>query len=100
MLQAASARAAGVAMEIAQSMLVTVLNAGMAAGPFLGGALYAAHGTSPLPWTSLGLFAAVLAMATAMGCTAFPASSAAPTSSPAAQEQPADTMAAASHTSS
>jgi predicted MFS family arabinose efflux permease len=100
MLQAASARAAGSAMEIAQSMLVTMLNAGMAAGPFLGGALYAAHGTSPLPWTSLGLFAAVLALATAMGRTAFPTLSDAPTNIPASQEQPADALAVTSRTSS
>ncbi|MEU1458087.1 MFS transporter [Streptomyces avermitilis] len=101
MLQAASARAAGSAMEIAQSMLVTMLNAGMAAGPLLGGALYAEEGTSPLPWTSLGLFAAVLALAAVAGRTAFPALTAAhdaPGNSPAPQEESDDTLAATSRT--
>lgn len=98
MLQAASARAAGSAMEIAQSMLVTMLNAGMAAGPFLGGALYAAQGTGPLPWTSLGLFAAVLALSAAMGRTAFPAAGDAPADSPALREETGDALATTSRT--
>jgi predicted MFS family arabinose efflux permease len=72
MLQAASARAAGASVEVAQSMLVTMLNAGMAAGPLLGGVLYAAEGTTPLAWTSLGIFAAVLLTATSTGRRAFP----------------------------
>ncbi|MFF7339719.1 MFS transporter [Streptomyces sp. NPDC008163] len=72
MLQAASARAAGPAMEIAQSLLVTMLNAGMAGGPLLGGALCSAHGIGPLPWTSLALFATVLVLAAATRRTAFP----------------------------
>jgi predicted MFS family arabinose efflux permease len=95
MLQAASARAAGSSMEIAQSMLVTMLNAGMAAGPLLGGALYAAQGTSPLPWTSLGVFAAVLALSTATGRTAFPTPT---TGSPAPQEQHTEALATPART--
>ncbi|MFG2793498.1 MFS transporter [Streptomyces sp. NPDC048419] len=94
MLQAASARSAGSAMEIAQSMLVTMLNAGMAAGPLLGGALYAAHGTGPLPWVSLGVFAAVLVLAVVSGRSAFPvdATGAAPENTPAPQDQHTDAL--------
>jgi predicted MFS family arabinose efflux permease len=99
MLQAASARAAGSAMEIAQSLLVTMLNAGMAAGPLLGGALYAVQGIGPLPWTSLGLFAAVLVLATVRGRIAFPASGDVPAPGPAPQEQSADTLASPARTS-
>ncbi|MDX3230459.1 MFS transporter [Streptomyces sp. ME19-01-6] len=101
MLQAASARAAGSAMEIAQSLLVTMLNAGMAAGPLLGGALYATHSTGPLPWASLGLFAAVLGLAALTGRTAFPATTIgdAPEPGSAPQNQPDDVPAAASRTS-
>ncbi|WP_063754370.1 MFS transporter [Streptomyces sp. NRRL S-1813] len=72
MLQAASARVADSSLEVAQSMLVTMLNAGMAAGPLLGGVLYAADGTAPLAWTSLGIFAVVLLIAASMGRRAFP----------------------------
>ncbi|MER7202311.1 MFS transporter [Streptomyces sp. CB01635] len=100
MLQAASARAAGSAMEIAQSLLVTMLNAGMAAGPLLGGALYATQGAGPLPWTSLGLFAAVLALAALTGRTAFPATTGddASASSTTPQDQQADPLVSTSRT--
>ncbi|MCZ4101056.1 MFS transporter [Streptomyces sp. H39-C1] len=72
MLQTASARLAGPAVEVAQSMLVTMLNAGMTAGPLLGGALYAATGTRALAWTSLGIFLAVLLTATTTARRALP----------------------------
>lgn len=65
MFQAASANAAGPALDVAQAMLVTVLNAGMAAGAALGG-LALGSGTDTLAWISLTIFAATLVSA-AMG---------------------------------
>ncbi|MFF1715953.1 MFS transporter [Streptomyces sp. NPDC058268] len=82
MLQASSARAAGASVELAQSMLVTMLNAGMAVGPLLGGVLYSADKTTPLPWASLGIFAVVLLIAATMGRRAFPQSTQAPQATP------------------
>lgn len=55
MFQAASAKAAGPAIDVAQAMLVTVLNAGMAAGAALGG-LALGTGTDTLAWISLTNF--------------------------------------------
>lgn len=71
MFQAASAKAAESALDVAQAMLVTVLNAGMAAGAALGGLALGA-GTSTLAWISLAVFAATLAAAVLGRRHAFP----------------------------
>jgi predicted MFS family arabinose efflux permease len=54
----ASARAAGPAADLAQSMLVTVWNAGMAGGGLLGAALLSSLGAAALPWATLVLLVA------------------------------------------
>lgn len=71
MFQAASAQAAGSAVDLAQAMLVTVLNAGMAAGAALGGFALGA-GTGTLAWISLAIFTATLAAALLGRRHAFP----------------------------
>ncbi|GAB7534592.1 MFS transporter [Burkholderia sp. 3C] len=58
LFQTASSRAAGDAADLAQSMLVTVWNAGMAGGGLLGAALLPSIGAAALPWAVLGLLAA------------------------------------------
>jgi predicted MFS family arabinose efflux permease len=58
LFQTASARAAGDAADLAQSMLVTVWNAGMAGGGLLGAALLPSFGAGSLPWAALALLAA------------------------------------------
>jgi hypothetical protein len=71
MFQAASAKAAEPAIDVAQAMLVTVLNAGMAAGAALGGLALGA-GTGTLGWISLAIFAATLVAAELGRRQAFP----------------------------
>ncbi|WP_280119022.1 MFS transporter [Streptomyces albofaciens] len=73
MFQAASARAAGPAADVAQSMIVTVLNAGMSIGSVTGGVALGFGGVAVLPWISCAVF--VLAAAIAVGArrNAFPA---------------------------
>ncbi|MFD4482973.1 MFS transporter [Streptomyces sp. NPDC058471] len=73
MFQAAAAKAGGTAAEVAQAMLVTVLNAGMALGSVSGGLALDWHGVAALPWVSLIAFVAALLLATAARRTAFPA---------------------------
>lgn len=75
MFQAAAAKAGGTAAEVAQAMLVTVLNAGMALGSVSGGLALDRHGVAALPWVSLVAFAAALLLAAAARRTAFPAPS-------------------------
>jgi len=58
--QAASAGAAGGSAEVAQSMLVTVLNAGMAAGSLTGGIALSSVSVRALPWVGVVIFAAAL----------------------------------------
>ena len=67
LFQTASARAAGEASDLAQSMLVTVWNAGMAGGGLLGAALLPSFGAAALPWAVLALLAAASLPAAAMG---------------------------------
>ncbi|WP_229722599.1 MFS transporter [Xylophilus rhododendri] len=55
LFQTASARAAGEAGDLAQSMLVTVWNAGMAGGGLLGALLLPRYGAGALPWAVLVL---------------------------------------------
>ncbi|WP_369174369.1 MFS transporter [Streptomyces sp. R28] len=80
MFQAAAAKAAGTAAEVAQAMLVTVLNAGMSLGSMTGGLILSGRGVGALPWTSLIVFAAALVLAAATRRTAFAAP--APTAHP------------------
>ena len=73
MLQAAAARAAGPGSDVAQSMLVTVLNAGMSAGAASGGAALAGAGIGTLAPISFAIFAATLVLALVARRHAFPA---------------------------
>lgn len=104
MLQAAAARAAGPGGDVAQSMLVTVLNAGMSAGAASGGAALAGAGVSTLALISFAIFAATLALALVARRYAFPApqrSGAEPSSDRSltrkANRDPSDRRALASH---
>lgn len=72
MLQAAAARVAGSATDVAQSMLVTVLNGGMAAGAATGGVALAGGGVGVLPAISCAIFCAALALALLARRHAFP----------------------------
>ena len=69
LFQTASARAAGEAADLAQSMLVTVWNAGMAGGGLLGAALLSSFGAAAMPWAVLALLAAACLPASALGST-------------------------------
>lgn len=72
MFQAASAKAAGPATDVAQSMLVTVLNAGMSAGALTGGIALESAGVDSLAWISFAIFAAALLLAILARRSAFP----------------------------
>lgn len=76
MFQAASARAAGSAAEVAQAMIVTVLNAGMSLGSVAGGLSLGLSDVATLPWVSFAVFALALALAIGARRHAFPAPSA------------------------
>lgn len=71
-LQTASANAAGDAVDVAQSMLVTVLNAGMAAGSLTGGIALSNLDVDALPWVGVVIFAAALAVVSGARRYAFP----------------------------
>lgn len=73
LFQTASARAAGEAADLAQSMLVTVWNAGMAGGGLLGAALLPSFGAAALPWAALALLAAAWTATLGLGRVATPA---------------------------
>lgn len=60
LLQTASAEAAGEAGDVAQSLVVTCWNIGIAGGGVLGGLLLTGAGTASLPWAALLLLAAAL----------------------------------------
>lgn len=72
MLQAAAARVAGSATDVAQSMLATVLNGGMSAGGATGGVALAAGGVGVLPAISCAIFCAALVLALLARRHAFP----------------------------
>lgn len=72
MFQAASAKAAGPATDVAQSMLVTVLNAGMSGGALTGGIALESAGVGSLAWISFAIFAAALLLAILARRNAFP----------------------------
>lgn len=63
LFQTASAQAAGDAADLAQSMIVTVWNLGIAGGGIAGGILLESVGVVSLPWAVLGLLVLTLAMA-------------------------------------
>jgi predicted MFS family arabinose efflux permease len=79
MFQAAAAKAGGSAAEVAQAMLVTVLNVGMSLGSASGGLALNWHGVAALPWVSLVAFVAALLLVAAGRRAAFPAPSVAST---------------------
>ncbi|MEJ7786651.1 MAG: MFS transporter [Solirubrobacteraceae bacterium] len=58
--QAICATVARRASDVAQSLLVTALNAGMAAGSAAGGLALGTGGPATLPWVSFAIFAAAL----------------------------------------
>lgn len=64
MFQAACARAAGDAIDLAQSVLVTLFNAGMATGSLVGGLALHTASAAVLPWISATMFAVTLAALT------------------------------------
>lgn len=70
--QTASAGAAGGSVDVAQSMLVTVLNAGMAAGSLTGGIALSSLGVGALPWVGLAIFAGALGLVSGARRHAFP----------------------------
>lgn len=73
MFQAACARAAGDAIDLAQSVLVTLFNAGMALGSLIGGVtLHLSGNATALPWVSCAIFAATLTMLAANRKRALP----------------------------
>ncbi|AWB94517.1 MFS transporter [Agromyces badenianii] len=70
LLQAAPARIAGDAADVAQSMVVATWNGSIAAGAFLGGLALDAMGVEVLPWLALALLV-VAALIAATACAAF-----------------------------
>lgn len=63
LLQTASANTAGDAADVAQSMIVTVWNLGIAAGSITGGLLLDHAGVASFPWAISGLLACTLLVA-------------------------------------
>ncbi|RKP43284.1 MFS transporter [Trinickia fusca] len=63
LFQTASAKIAGEAAEVAQSMIVTVWNVAMAGAGIVGGALLGACGAASLPWAMVALLFAAGAVA-------------------------------------
>lgn len=62
LFQTASAKTAGEAADVAQSMIVTIWNLAMAGGGILGGFLLEKAGVGPFPWTVIAilLFALII----------------------------------------
>lgn len=60
--QTACARVAGPLVDRAQSLLVTIFNAGMALGSAIGGAVLAGVGNHTLSWLSLAVFLTIIAV--------------------------------------
>ncbi len=73
LFQTASAKAAGAAADVAQSMIVTVWNTAVAAGGLIGGLLLETRGVTAFPWTVAALLAAAMAAAYAARRAGFPA---------------------------
>ncbi|MER8046006.1 MFS transporter [Streptomyces sp. NPDC094032] len=72
LLQTAVADAAADASDIAQSLLVTCWNAGIAGGAVVGGALLDRSGPQALPWTALALLVVCLTVTLTARRYAFP----------------------------
>ena len=62
LFQTASAKAAGKAADVAQSMLVTTWNLAIAGGGILGGLLLSGFGVAPFPWVLAALLIATFAV--------------------------------------
>jgi len=62
LFQTASAKAAGKAADVAQSMLVTTWNLAIAGGGILGGLLLSGFGVAPFPWVLAALLVATFAV--------------------------------------
>lgn len=63
LFQTASAKTAGGAADVAQSMLVTAWNAAIAGGGLVGGILLESFGVASFPWALVALLAPTLAVA-------------------------------------
>jgi predicted MFS family arabinose efflux permease len=63
LFQTASAKTAGEAADVAQSMIVTVWNLAIAGGGIVGGALLETLGVHALPWTTCGVLLATFIVA-------------------------------------
>ncbi len=72
LLQTASAEAAGAAGDVAQSLVVTCWNIGIAGGGIIGGLLLTGIGTPSLPWAALALLVPALAVVAAASRHGFP----------------------------
>lgn len=72
LLQTASAEAAGTAGDVAQSLVVTCWNLGIAGGGIAGGFLLTGIGPGSLPWASLALLALALIVSVAANRHGFP----------------------------
>jgi predicted MFS family arabinose efflux permease len=72
LFQTASAKTAGEATDVAQSMIVTVWNIAIAGGGIVGGILLETFGVSAFPWSVLALLISALAVALAARSHGFP----------------------------
>jgi predicted MFS family arabinose efflux permease len=72
LFQTASAKAAGGAAEVAQSMIVTVWNIAMAGGGVIGGLLLERTGVGAFPWALLALLLFTLAVISSARSHGFP----------------------------
>jgi predicted MFS family arabinose efflux permease len=74
LFQTASAKSAGEAADVAQSMIVTVWNAAIAGGGIFGGVLLGTLGVASFPWTIIVLLGITLIAIWSAKCHGFPAS--------------------------
>lgn len=72
LFQTASAKVAGDAADVAQSMIVTVWNIGIAGGGLIGGVVYETAGAIALPWTLVVLLMPTFVVAWAAKAHGFP----------------------------
>lgn len=87
LFQTASAKAAGDAADVAQSLIVTVWNIAMAAGGIVGGVLLENVGTNAFPWTLIALLIFTLVVAISARRHGFPSANRAFRLSPGARHQ-------------
>jgi predicted MFS family arabinose efflux permease len=87
LFQTASAKTAGEATDVAQSMIVTVWNIAIAGGGIVGGILLETFGVSVFPWIVLALLVATFAVAGAACSHGFPTSKHVSAVSPASDFQ-------------